>query len=1162
VAEPDVDVSAQYLQVAQVQATESAIERFRQRQEQRERDVQPATPQQPTAAPADRAPTRITVSPGILSTIGSGIGAVAADIGKGFVEAPGAVAKGVYNAVESPVSSVGEALNDLGDWLNSNVDAKIDVPTTGYEMLDKAIANPVKAATEAIPGRLPKPESVTGNVVYEGARFLTGFVPALRAMRTVGAGAKVAPIVAGAISEFVTQDPAEKNISSLVQAVPALKNPLTEYLASDPDSPETLNRLRHAVEGLGFGVLTEGVVRGIRTLGRGKKAATEIEVQQQKFGEANAVAEQFLGDPAKPLVSVEKKLTTAAQQTETGVPEQVAARGVAEQAKKGRAATQGEPGVYINFGKIASPDDVQTVIRDMADAFNGNIDKARRGVQSNEETKKLADALGMTPEDLLARQKGQPWNAEQSLAARRLWAASAEKLLEAAKLASGANAGPADLYNFRRMMAIHHAIQSEVIAARTETARALQSWAIPAGSSMERVKAIGDMLESAGGADVSAALARRLSSLATSDLPAGALAEVVRRGWLATTMDGVKEAYVLGLLWNPTTHLVNAASNTIIAFQSVFERSVASKIGNFIGTAADNKVVDGEAIAMTYGMLSSLRDAFSLAARAIRTGETGAAMGKIDLPRERAISIAAVSRELQQGPLEAQQFRESAMGRGLDFIGAVNGIPGTVLGGADEFFKTITFRAEVHAQALRMATQEGRTGPDLYRRMAEIANNPPENIRLAASDAALLSTFQERPGTWAQSLLNMRNSGTLNPTFLILPFIKTPANILRYTFEHSPIAPLVGQWRNDIAAGGARRDLALAKMATGSMIIATAMDYASSGLITGPGPADPAKREVLARQGWQPNSVYIDGKYYSFNRLDPLGMLLGFAGAAAERIKATDQSPEDFDEWDELFATAIGAVSASVVDKTYFQGVTTFLDMISGAKRGEGGVEKFVDRQTGSLVPMSSALSTMKRFVDPVTREVNSPWDAVISKIAGLSDKLPPARDVWGRERRPAEVYGRVYDALSPVVVSADKDSPVDAELERLGASVSRIQKKTGFLGVNVDFRDYPEVYDEYVRLAGNELKHPAWNAGAKDFLDSVVSGKHSMSTIYEIYSDGSEGGKAAYIRNTVSEYRRLAQGRIMEERERWPDFADMVRRKQQERQELTLPRGLTLPAQ
>jgi hypothetical protein len=1162
VAEPDnQDVSAQYLQVAQAQATDSAIERFRQRQEQRERDMQPAEAA-PQVNTADRAPTRITVSPGVLSTIGSGVWSGVKDISKGFVEAPSAAAKGVYNAVESPVSSVGEALNDLGDWLNSNVDAKIDVPTTGYEMLDKVIANPVKAATGAIPGKLPKPESVTGNVVYEGARFLTGFVPALRAMRTVGVGAKVAPLVAGAISEFVTQDPAEKNISSLVQSVPALKNPLTEYLASDPDSPETLNRLRHAVEGLGFGVLTEGVVRGIRALGRGKRAATEIEVQQQKFGEANAAAEQFLGDPFKPLVSVETKLATAAQQTETGVPEQVAAKGITEQAKRGRAATQAEPGVYINFGKIESADDVQTVIRDMADAFKGDINKARRGVQKNEETKKLADALGMTPEDLLERQKGQPWNAEQSLAARRLWAASAEKLLEAAKRASDANAGPADLYNFRRMMAIHHAIQSEVIAARTETARALQSWAIPAGSGMERVKAIGDMLDSAGGADVSAALARRLSSLATADLPAGALAEVVRRGWLATTMDGVKEAYVLGLLWNPTTHLVNVASNTIIAFQSVFERSVASKIGNFVGTAADNKVADGEAIAMTYGMLSSLREAFSLAARAIRTGETGASMGKIDLPRERAISSAAVSRELQQGPLEAQQFRESTMGRGLDFIGAVNGIPGTVLGGADEFFKTVTYRAEVHAQALRMATQEGRTGPDLYRRMAEIANNPPEHIRLAASDAALLSTFQERPGTWAQSLLNMRNSGTLNPTFLILPFIKTPANILRYTFEHSPIAPLVGQWRNDIAAGGARRDLALAKMATGSMIIATAMDYASSGLITGPGPADPAKREVLARQGWQPNSVYVGGKYYSFNRADPLGMLLGFAGAAAERIKATDQSPEDFDEWDEIFATAIGAVSASVVDKTYFQGVTTFLDMISGAKRGEGGVEKFVDRQTGSLVPMSSALSTVKRFVDPVTREVNSPWDAVTAKIAGLSEKLPPARDVWGRERRPAEVYGRVYDAISPVAVSADKDSPVDAELERLGASVSRIQKKTGFLGVEVDFRDYPEVYDEYVRLAGNELKHPAWGAGTKDFLDSVVSGKHSMSSIYEIYSDGPEGGKAAYIRNTVSEFRRLAQERIMEQSERWPDFADMVRRKQQERQELTLPRGLTLPVQ
>jgi hypothetical protein len=1156
VADPSVDddVSASYMQHAQLQSADGAIARFRLRMQQQGQPVEaPAAP--PAAGLPARAPVRITVRPQREDPVGDTISSVAGDIGKGFIEAPGAIAKGIFNASRTAVTGALGALDDVAEWANSKVDLKVDVPTTGFETIDKLVSNPIKGASDLLPGKLPKPESVTGNVVYEGARFLTGFFPAMRAMKAVKAGEVAGALGAGAISEFATQDPGEKSISSLISSVPALKNPVTDYLSTNPDDPEGLNRLRHAVEGLGFGALSEGVVRGIRAIAHSKRSSSEMQLQRKRYGEVQAEAEAFLGDPKRPLV---EKLNRAIAQTETGVPDHVGAKALSRAGSKGAGEVASSSEVYINFGRIESPDDVKAVIRDMSTAFKGEIDEARRGIQSNEETKKLADALGMSVEDLLARRKGQPMNAEESLGARRLWAASAEKLLEASRRAADANAGPVDLYNFRRMLAIHHAVQSEVIAARTETARALQAWSIPAGGGVEKARSIEMLLDNAGGADVSTELARRISTLADSNLPPGALADIVRRGWTATTMDAVKEAYVLGLLWNPTTHLVNSASNLIVAFQSVYERAVASKIGDVLGTAADSRVVDGEAVAMAYGMISSMKDAFSLAARALRTGETGAGLGKVDLPRERAISSATFSREMAHGAADAEAFAQSAMGRAVDFIGAVNGVPGNVLAAGDEFFKTIAYRAEVHAQSLRQATQEGLSGPELYRRMAEIANNPPEHIRLAAADAALYSTFQQRPGEWAQALLNMRNSGTLNPTFLVLPFIKTPANILRYAFERTPLAPLVSQWRDDIAAGGARRDLALARMATGSAIIATSMDFASSGLITGAGPSDPSKREALTRQGWQPYSIVVDGTYYAYNRLDPLGLMLGFSATVAEKMKASEHAEDKFDEWEEVLAAGIGAVSASVVDKTYFRGVTNVLDMIKGTQQGERGAEKFIDRQTGSLMPLSSAFGAVKRFADPVTREVNSPWDAIQAKIAGLSDNLPPARDLWGKERKPQEVYGRVYDALSPVAASKQIDSPIDSEIERLNAGVARIKQKTTFAGSEVDFREYPQIFDEYVRLAGNDLKHPAWGLGAKDLLDAVVSGKHQLSQVYAIYSDGPEGGKSSFIRNTVSEYRKLAQEQIMSQKDRWPEFIALVEARKEQRRELKMPVGAT----
>jgi len=1162
--ESDNDLAQPYMAYAENRSADASIEDFRRRVQQR------STPSETTAAPAAQsgsAPLKITVTPS--KSIWEHIGSAAGDIGYGvIVEGAPAVVGGVNDAVRNTITGA----RDLADWLTENRGGAVQVPSTGNATADKIIRRPLSALADVLPEKVKEQSTVTGHIIRDGSRFLTGFIPAARML----GGGIPGVVAAGGAADFATMDPNDAGISNLIESVPALRNPVTQYMATDPDDPQALKRLKHAVEGAGFGLAAEGIFRGIRLLANARRAVPEIEAQKQLYGDMSR--SDILAGGEGPAVVTGKKLQDAINATELGVPGDVAAKGLAGSADDhaakaglsrvlresdapagltGEAAVTKGPDVFINFGRINTADDVKSVIRDMADAFKGDINKARRGVQSNEQTAKLADQLGMTSEDLLARRHGQPMNAEESLAARRLLNTSADKLLDAARKAADPNAGLADQFNFRRMMAVHHAIQSEVIAARTETARALQAWSIPAGTGkVEMARQVQLLMDAAGGAEVTAGLARRMASLGAQGVDPAAMAAVVRRGWTATSMDAVKESFVLGLLWSPKTHLANSISNLAVAFQQVYERSLASKVGDFLGSAADARVVDGEAIAMAYGMITSLKDAFRLSARALRTGETGSSLGKIDLPFDKAISSATVARERGMSIVEADQFAQTAMGRTIDFMGNATAVPGRLLGAEDEFFKTIAYRGELHAQSLRMATQEGRSGPDKFRRMAEIVNDPPENLRIAAADAALYSTFTNRPGEWAQALMAMRNSGSLNPTFLILPFVRTPANILRYSFEHSPLAPLVGQWREDIAAGGARRDLALSRMATGTATIAVATDMAASGLVTGPGPTDAGEREALMRTGWKPWSVYVDGKYYAYNRLDPVGMLMGMAATLSETIKAKDLSPGDYDTAQAIVASMIAGVSQSVVDKTYFRGVTEFLDMVHGAEKGEGGVSRYINRQTGSLMPFSSLANVAKSAVDPVTREVNSPMDALAARIPVWSESLPPARDLWGTVRKSDEVYGRVIDIVSPSTVSKTKESPIDAEITRLETGVKRIAKKSEFMGADVNFAEYPQVYDEYVRLSGNELKHPAWKLGAKDFLDAVVTGKHQLSQVYQMYSDGPEGGKASFIKNQIAEYRKLAQAEIMSKsgRKKFPEFTDYVDERRHERQEMKMP--------
>jgi hypothetical protein len=88
---------------------------------------------------------------------------------------------------------------------------------------------------------------------------------------------------------------------------------------------------------------------------------------------------------------------------------------------------------------------------------------------------------------------------------------------------------------------------------------------------------------------------------------------------------------------------------------------------------------------------------------------------------------------------------------------------------------------------------------------------------------------------------------------------------------------------------------------------------------------------------------------------------------------------------------------------------------------------------------------------------------------------------------------------------------------------------------VAVNFSNNPIALDEYRRLAGNGWKHPAWGVGLKDFLDQVVTGTHPLGQIYKMYSDGDQGGKAAFIRKAVQEYRQGAAKALLAD----PAFRD-----------------------
>jgi len=202
----------------------------------------------------------------------------------------------------------------------------------------------------------------------------------------------------------------------------------------------------------------------------------------------------------------------------------------------GAASQEAADHFYINFARIDAPEDVKNAMQFMADHYRDELNAARHGEKITFQQIQLNAEQENAWKLLAERRTGQPLNAEQSLAARNLWASSGQKLSELADLAVKAPTKE-NLFAFRKME-IHRASQNEVIAARTETARALGAWRIPAGPRALQLRHMEDMLgRIPGGQKTVLELADKVAKLSASG-QAQALETLIEKSPWAITRDG------------------------------------------------------------------------------------------------------------------------------------------------------------------------------------------------------------------------------------------------------------------------------------------------------------------------------------------------------------------------------------------------------------------------------------------------------------------------------------------------------------------------------------------------------------------------------------------------------------------------------------------------
>lgn len=535
----------------------------------------------------------------------------------------------------------------------------------------------------------------------------------------------------------------------------------------------------------------------------------------------------------------------------------------------------------------------------------------------------------------------------------------------------------------------------------------------------------------------------------------GAMLKAARAAIEPGKWDKFVEYVKAGWVSGPWTHAANLGGNTVfMAMRPVIEQ-IASAIGVLRG---GERVTMMQPLARVIGNITG----------AFETAKLGAKIYELEGPK------GVVMAGWRAG--EFSQKAEASRGAISGKWGEVVRTSFRVLGAEDALFKTFNERGELYSRAAKVATDEGLSplSREYWNRVGDLVSNPTEADLSAAKSAGLRLTFNMPLGEMGKAGQQFIRAWNLQ---LLAPFTQTPGNIAKEMIRLTPFAPFIKEWREAYAEGGAARDKAIAELAVGSALMGGTVALFMAGKITGASDPKKGKRNVSEAAGVQPYSVEIDGKWYDYSRLQPVGTMIGLAADVATAWDKMDTLEQD--QVPKILATGF---ANAITNQTMLQGLTMFVRALSEPAQF---FPRMAQSYTASLLPFSGLMRQTAEVIDTQQRRVDSIKDAVWNAVPKLRETLLPKLNVLTGE--PLEVKERT---LGQKTVAEAQDK-VLSEADRLGLSVPgapnklHIGRATGKIG---DVPLTPEQQNKFIEATG-KLAHqiltplvasPAWD-GMKD---------------------------------------------------------------------------------
>ena len=471
-----------------------------------------------------------------------------------------------------------------------------------------------------------------------------------------------------------------------------------------------------------------------------------------------------------------------------------------------------------------------------------------------------------------------------------------------------------------------------------------------------------------------------------------------------------------------------------------------------------------------------------------------------------------------------------------------------VMAGGKLYSKEALYRQGVKIAKARGFTK--RADLDRVAKAHVVKNYDKDRSALAAfagDEANRLSfTNDLDPDSLAGGIYQLANKHPI--TSLVMPFIKTPLNILIYAKDRTVFEAMNGsQLYQQLTSS----DVAVKSAAMGRLSTTVAASVGMLGVmrqfnrnenmhISGGGPRDPDKRKRLEETGWQPYSIKIGDKYYSYQRLDPFATIIGIYADTLDL-----QQEGEFNVSEEgiqkALITLFSVVQRNIVNKSYLTGVEQFSAALSDTTGTK--IQRWIGSTSSNLfIPWSAFMRTTVGGVtgqimdDHEVKMVRNMGDYWLRNIPVAQGRLDPKRNLLGE----AQEYGagNLYRAFMPINVREYDDSDdVMQEIARLSHGFTQVSPS--YRGL-IDLTNYRNSKNQSAHDRRLELMSTTRINGKslRQSLQNVIKSQE-----YQKHSPRSEPGltspRVRMLNRVLSEYRAKAFDEMLKE---FPELSQFKR--------------------